>query len=317
MGASIAHAVPPGSTIGIVTPGSPPETRAEVQRGIAWWESNGYRVKLMPGALAQSDWHAGSPEVRAGDLQAAFADPEIDAIQTMRGGYGSAQVIPLLDFDAIAETPKVFVGLSDITALHVALLARAGLATFYGPSLTMFGTPSPSAFTTDRFLRVLAGETTGAVPEDRDRLTVISIAGGRASGRLVGGCLVDFIYTIGTPWEADLDGAIFFFEECNTAPIGIDRALLYLEQVGKLEGVRGIVVGELAGCEWYEHTSSPRSKTLENVLEDRLGGLGIPVLYGLPLGHGASLATLPLGVEATVDAESLTLTIDEPALLPP
>ncbi len=315
MKAAVARAVPPGSTIGVVTPASPAETRAEVQRGIAWWESKGYRVTLMPGALEEDGWHAGSAEVRARDLQAAFADPQIDAIQTMRGGYGSAQVVPLLDFDAIAETPKAFVGLSDITALHSALLARSGLVTFYGPSLTMFGSPSPSPFTTDRFLHVLAGETTGPVPEDRDRLTVISIAGGRASGRLVGGCLVDFIYTIGTAWEPDLAGAIFFFEECNSAPIQIDRALLYLQQAGKLEGVRGIVVGELAGCEWHEHTSAPRSKTLENVLEDRLGGLGVPVLYGLPLGHGASLATLPLGVEATVDADALTLTIDEPALL--
>jgi LD-carboxypeptidase N-terminal domain len=204
--ALVARAAPPGSTIGVVTPGSPPETRAEVERGVAWWESKGYRVKLMPGALEQDGWHAGSPEVRAADLQTAFADPEIDAIQTMRGGYGSAQVIPLLDFDAIAETPKFFVGLSDITALHAALLARAGLATFYGPSLTMFGNPSLSPFTAERFLQVLAGETTGPVPEDRDRLTVIAIAGGGASGRLVGGCLGDFIYTIGTPWEPDLKG---------------------------------------------------------------------------------------------------------------
>jgi muramoyltetrapeptide carboxypeptidase len=311
----IAPAAPPGSTIGVVAPASPPETRAEVQRGIAWWESKGYRVKLMPGVLEQDGWHAGSPEVRARDLQAAFADPEIEAIQTMRGGYGSAQVIPLLDFDAIADTPKAFVGLSDITALHAALLARAGLATFYGPSLTMVGNPSAAPLTVDRFLHVLGGETTGQVPEDRDRLTVVSIAGGRASGRLVGGCLVDFIYTIGTPWEPELDGAIFFFEECHTAPIRIDRALLYLEQVGKFEGLRGIVVGELAGCEWYEHTSAPRSKTLEEVLLDRLGGLGVPVLYGLPLGHGASLATIPLGVDATVDADALTLTIDRPALI--
>ena len=288
--------------------------RADVQRGIAWLESKGYRVKLMPGALEQDGWHAGSPEVRAGDLQTAFADPEVDAILSMRGGYGSAQVIPLLDFDVIGKTPKAFVGLSDITALHAAFLARAGLATFYGPSLTMFGDPSPPSFTTERFLRVLAGETTGPVPEDRERLTVMSIAGGKASGRLVGGCLVDFIYTIGTPWEPNLDSAIFFFEDVSNAPIRIDRALLYLEQIGKLAGVRGIVVGELAGCEWYEHTSAPRSKTLENVLEDRLGGLGIPVLYGLPLGHGASLATLPLGVQATLDADALTLTIDEPAL---
>jgi muramoyltetrapeptide carboxypeptidase len=311
---SVARVALPGSTIGIVTPGSPAETRAEVERGVAWWESQGYRVKLMPGALEQDDWHAGSPEVRARDLQAAFADPEIDAIQTMRGGYGSAQVIPLLDFEAIAETPKFFVGLSDITALHAALLVHAGLATFYGPSLTMVGSPSPSPLTVDRLLQVLAGETAGPVPEDRDRLTVISIAGGRASGRLVGGCLGDFIYTIGTPWEPDLDGAIFFFEAVSSPPIRIDRELLYLEQIGKFEGVRGIVVGELAGCEWYEFTSAPRSKTLEDVLAGRLGGLGIPVLYGLPLGHGASLSTLPLGVQATVDADALTLTIDEPAL---
>ena len=271
----------------------------------------------MPGALEEDGWHAGSPAMRAADLQAAFADPEVDAIQTMRGGYGSTQVIPLLDFDAIAATPKLFVGLSDITALHAALLVRAGLPTFYGPSLTMLGAPSPSPFTTDRFLRVLAGETTGLVPEDRSRLTVISIAGGRATGRLVGGNLGAFIYTLGTPWEPDLNGTIFFFEDSNNSPIHIDSTLLYLEQVGKFEGVRGIVVGELAGCEWYRFTSFPRSKTLENVLDDRLGALGIPVLYGLPLGHGASLATLPLGVGATVDADALTLTIDENALVVP
>ena len=258
----IAPAAPPGSTIGVVTPGSPPETRAEVQRGIAWWESQGYRVKLMPGALEQDGWHGGSPEVRASDLQSAFADPEVDVIQTMRGGYGSAQVIPLLDLDAIAETPKAFAGLSDITALHVALNARARLATFYGPSLTMFGSPSPSEFTAKRFLQVLAGETEGPVPEDRDRLTVISIAGGKASGRLLGGCLLDVIYTFGTAWEPDLDGTIFFFEDSGSAPIQIDRALLYLEQSGKLEGVRGVVVGELAGSEWYHHVTAPRTKTL-------------------------------------------------------
>ena len=309
----IGRAAAPGSTIGIVTPGSPPETRAEVHRGIAWWESRGYRVKLAAGALEETDWHAGSPELRARDLQAAFADPEIDAIQTMRGGYGSAQVIPLLDLGRIADSPKAFIGLSDITALHAAF-NRAGLATFYGPSLTMVGSPSPNALTTDRLLEVLRGGTSGPVPPDPDRLSLIGLAPGRATGRLLGGCLTDFIYTIGTPWEVDLDGAIFFFEEVGTAPIRIDRALLHLEQTGKLRGVRGVVVGELAGCEWHEWQSSPRSKTLEQVLAGRLGSLGVPILYGLPLGHGASLATLPLGVEATVDADALTLTIDEAAL---
>jgi len=313
MSTLLGRAAPPGSTIGIVTPGSPMESRAELQRGIAWWREHGYEVRLMPGALEQADWHAGSPETRARDIQEAFADPEVNAIQTMRGGYGSAQVIPLLDLEAIARAPKAFIGLSDITALHVAF-NRFGLATFYGPSLTMVGVPGPPAMTTDRLLRVLGGETTGQVPADPDRLTAIPISPGRASGRLLGGCLSDFIYTIGTPWEIDLDGSIFFFEEVGMAPIRLDRALLYLDQIGKLKGVRGIVVGELAGSEWHEFTSSPRSKTLEDVLTDRLGRLGVPIIYGLPLGHGDTLVTLPLGVRATVDADALMLTIDEPAL---
>ena len=164
---------------------------------------------------------------------------------------------------------------------------------------------------------MLAGDGAGPVPHDPERLDVIAIAGGRASGRLAGGCLSDLVHTIGTPWEPDLRGAVFFFEEVGLAPIQIDRALLHLEQAGKLEGVRGVVVGELAGCEWHEWTSSPRAKTLEEVLEARLGGLGVPVLYGLPLGHGSSMATLPLGVEATVDADALSLTIDAPALVGP
>ncbi len=126
MPALVGRPAPPGSTIGVVTPGSPPESRAAVERGVAWWESQGYRVKLMPGALEREDWHGGSAEVRAADLQAAFADPEVDVVQTMRGGYGSAQTIPLLDFDEIRETPKAFIGLSDITALHAALLGAPG-----------------------------------------------------------------------------------------------------------------------------------------------------------------------------------------------
>ena len=152
------------------------------------------------------------------------------------------------------------------------------------------------------------------VPNDADRLNLLGIAPGRASGRLVGGTLLDFMYTFGTPWEVDLDGAILFFEEVGIAPIRLDRALLYLEQIGKFRGVRGIVVGELPGSEWDAWQSSPRSKTLEEVLTGRLAHLGVPVLYGLPIGHGPTLSTMPLGVQAAVDADALTLTIDEPAL---
>jgi len=311
--ALVGRPAPPGSTIGVVTPGSPPETRAEVERGIAWWESQGYRVKLMPGALERDDWHGGSPEVRAADLQAAFADPEVDAVQTMRGGYGSAQTIPLLDFEAIKQTPKAFFGLSDITALHAALLARAGLSTFYGPSLSMLGQPSPASFTSERFLQVLRGETTGPVPEDSERLTVVSIAAGKASGRLVGGCLLDFIFTIGLRGSPTSTARS---SSSRTRAARRSRSTARCSTSTSWASSTRCAESSSASSPVASGTTStaPRSKTLEEVLTGRLGDLGVPVLYNLPLGHGASLATLPLGVQATLDADSKTLTIDEPAL---
>ena len=269
----------------------------------------------MPGALEQDDWHAGSRRC----VLAICRPPsptEIDAIQTMRGGYGSAQMIPLLDFEAIAETPKFFVGLRHYGAARCASRSHR-TSDVLRPEPDDGRSPSPSPLTLDRFLQVLAGETTGPVPEDRDRLTVISIAGGRGDGRLVGGCLGDFIYTIGTPWEPRLDGAIFFFEDVGNAPIRIDRALLSPSRRSASSRAFEASSSESCRLEWYEFTSAPRSKTLEDVLGDRLGGSASQRFTDLPLGHGASLATLPLGVEATVDADALALTIDEPALEPP
>ncbi len=129
----IAKAVLPGGTIGIVSPASPYNTYSDVLRGIAWWEAKGYHVKLAEGALARTDWTAGSPELRARDLMAMFTDASVDAIQCLRGGYGSAQIIPLLDFEVIAAHPKPFIGFSDITALHVALLRYYGYGNFLWP----------------------------------------------------------------------------------------------------------------------------------------------------------------------------------------
>ncbi len=312
----IANALPPGGTIGIVSPASPYDTYSDVLRGIAWWESHGYHVKLAEGALERTDWVAGSPEQRARDLMAMFSDPSVDAIQCLRGGYGSAQVIPHIDFKVIADNPKPFIGFSDITALHTAILRFTGLATLYGPSLTSVGSPSMSEFTGKRLLQVLCGETTGPFPRDPDDSFVRALAPGRTSGRLVGGCLSDLLFTMGTPWEFTLDDAIFVFEEVGSSPHGIDRALLQLTQAGKFERVRGVVVGDLTGCEWNDGDGAPwpHTKTLEEVLEERLGPLGVPVIYKLPFGHGTHMATVPLGVQATLDASTCNLVVAEPAL---
>jgi len=314
----LANALPPGGTIGIVSPASPYDTYSDVLRGIAWWEAHGYRVKLAEGALARTDWTAGSPELRALDLMAMFSDPSVDAIQCLRGGYGSAQVIPHLDYQAIVAHPKPFIGFSDITALHTALLRFTDLATFYGPSLTSVGDPTMSEFTGQRLLQVLSGETTGPFPRDPNDPFVRALAPGKASGRLVGGCLSDLQHTMGTPWEFTLDDALFVFEEVGSSPHGIDRALLQLSQAGKFERVRGVVVGDLEGCEWKSDEGGapwPHTKTLEEMLEERLGPLGVPVIYKLPFGHGTHNATLSLGVQATLDADTCSLVVTEPALL--
>jgi len=306
--------LPPGGTIGVAAPASPYDARSEVLRGVEWWESQGYRVKLAEGVFSRDDYVAGDPRQRAADLNALFADPEVDLVQALQGGYGSAQTIPFLDFDAIAANPKPFVGFSDITALHVAIRQRTGMATFYGNGLVGVGDPQTSDFTRMRILQVLGGDAAGEVPRNPDDPYVRAIRGGTATAPLVGGCLWLLLQTMATPWEVELDGAILFFEDYKAPPYYIDGMLTQLGHAGKLEGIAGVVVGEMEDCDWGDQRQASdwaRSRSLEDVLEEHLEPLGVPVLYRLPLGHGKHLAALPLGVRYTLDADSRRLTVDE------
>jgi len=311
--------LPPGGTIGVAAPASPYDARSEVERGIEWWEGQGYHVKLAPGVFARDDYVAGDARERAADLNALFADPEVDVVQCLQGGYGSAQTIPHLDLDAIAVSPKPFVGYSDITALHVVLRQRVGLATLYGYGLVGVGDRESTAFSRDRLLEVLARGGTGEVPPDPDDPYVRTIRGGRVTAPLVGGCLWLLLQTMGTPWEVELDGAIFFFEDYKAPPYYVDGMLTQLAQAGKLANVAGVVVGDMEGCDWGDLRQASdwaRSRSIEDVLEEHLEPLGVPVLYKLPLGHGKHLASLPLGVRCTLDADLRTLTVDEPPFRP-
>ncbi|MDW8338355.1 MAG: LD-carboxypeptidase [Thermoleophilia bacterium] len=312
--------LPEGGTIGVVAAASPYDSRSEVIRGVAWWEERGYRVKLAEHVWARDDYVAGDPRRRADDLNALFADPEVDVVQTLQGGFGSAQTIPFLDFDLIAANPKPLVGYSDITALHVALLQRAGLGTIYGNGLIGLGSPETSAFSRERLLDVLRTGGVGPVPRNPDDPWVRTIRGGKVTAPLVGGCLWLLMQTMGTPWEIDLEGAILFFEDTHAPPYYVDGQLVQLAHAGKLEGVVGVVVGEMERCDWGDLrpvSDWARSRSLEDVLEERLEPRGVPVLYGLPLGHGKHLAALPLGVRCTLDADAGTLTVEEPVLRPP
>jgi muramoyltetrapeptide carboxypeptidase len=306
--------LPVGGTIGVAALASPYDARSEVLRGVEWWEAQGYRVKLAEHVYARDDYVAGDARDRAVDLNALFADPEVDAVQALRGGYGSAQAIPHLDFDAIAASPKPFVGFSDITALHVAISRRTGMPTIYGPGLTGIGSADCTEFTRERLLAVLGGLAAGPVPPDPDDPYVRAIHGGSVTAPLVGGCLWLLLQTMGTPWEVDLDGSIFFFEDVKAPPYYVDGMLTQLRHAGKLDGVAGVVVGEMKDCDWGDIRPASdwaRSRSLEDVLEEHLEPLGVPVLYRLPLGHGKHLAALPLGLRYTLDADQRTLTLDE------
>ncbi|MGI8573788.1 MAG: S66 peptidase family protein [Egibacteraceae bacterium] len=306
----------PGGTIGVPAPASPYFNRSELLRGVEWWEGQGYRVKLSEHIHARRMYTAGTPAQRAADLEEMFADPEVDIVQCYQGGYGSAQLVPLVDWELIRAHPKPFIGYSDITALHLALRHYTGLVTFYGPTLGDVAHPKVKAFNQQRMLAALtAQEPLGTVPDNPDDAYLRAIAPGRASGTLVGGCLWLIGQTIATPWQPDLRGAILFFEDVDCPAWYMDGLLNQMTQIGMLEGVAGVVVGELVRCDWSRSRADwAQTLSIEDVLEQYLQPLGVPVLYGLPMGHGEYLTTTPLGVRATLDADARTLTIDEPAV---
>jgi muramoyltetrapeptide carboxypeptidase len=311
-----ARPLQPGGTIGVAAASSPFEERSEIDRSIRWYEERGYRVKLADGVYARDDFVAGDPKTRARDVNALFANPEVDVVQLLRGGYGASQVVPHLDYDLISANPKPLVGYSDVTALHIAIRQRTGMVTFYGPGFTGMGSAARGDWSKDRFLRALTDPAPlGNVPARPDDSYIGGLGSGRATAPLVGGCLWLLRETLATPWEIELDGAILFFEDVHCPPWHVDGMLTQLHNAGKLAKVAGVAIGEMHKCEeWRQPESWLRSRSMEDVFEHHLEPLGIPVVHNLPLGHGEHLCTIPLGVTATVDADARQLVIEEPAL---
>jgi muramoyltetrapeptide carboxypeptidase len=304
-----------GGVVGVMAPSGPYFNGSDIDRPLRWWQDRGYRVKLTDSVWAKDDYVAGPPEKRAEDLNGLFADPEVDVIQVLWGGTGAIEILPFLDYDLIAQNPKALMGFSDITNLHIALRQQAGLVTLHGPGFGSMGIPDRTAFTWDSAVAAFREGGSGQVPRDPDDPYVRTIAGGTATGPIVGGNLFTFVHLIGTPFDPVFDGAILFMEEVNEPPYIVEVHLHQLQLAGKLDNVVGVVVGELHDCDWREsRPEAPRTRSIEDVLERCLSDLGVPVLYKLPLGHGKHLATIPLGVQATLDADAQTLTIDQPGV---
>ncbi len=299
------QALKEGDAVGVVAPASPPADPEDLDRGIAVLAAIGLRVRLGRHARERRGYLAGSDRDRAADLMEMFRDPTVQAIFCVRGGYGSGRLLHLLDYGVIRRHPKVFVGYSDVTALHLAIHRRAGLVTFHGPMVAGDLARGLAPFTADFLRRALfRAAPLGLVANPPDLPPAVAIRGGVARGPLVGGNLSLVVATLGTPYEIETAGRILFLEEVGEAPYRIDRMLTHLRQAGKLDGVAGVAFGE-----WAE-------RGVEEVVRDRLGDIGFPVLGNLAIGHGAEKATLPLGVRATLNATAGWLSIDEPAVTP-
>lgn len=311
-----ARPLRPGGTIGVPAPASPYFNRSELLRGVEWWEGKGYNVVLGEGIHANRMYTAGDPATRARDVTALFANEAVDVIHCFQGGYGSAQTIPLIDWDVVRANPKPFVGYSDITALHVALRHFADLVTFYGPGVAGVGDHKTKEFTRKRLLQALSTtDPLGQVPTSPKDHYIRPLGEGRVSARMVGGCLWLIGQSIGTPWQPDLSGMIFFFEDVDCPAWYMDGLLNQMTQAGMLDEVVGVVVGELKDCDWRDSRPEwAQTLSIEDVLEQYIEPLGVPALYGFPMGHGDYLATTPLNVEVTLDADERTLTITEAAL---
>lgn len=297
----------PGDTVMLVSPSGP--TRPErVARGIELLTGWGLRPVLAPNAYARQGYLAGGDELRAADLNTAFADPEVRGVICTRGGYGAQRVVDLIDMAAVRRDPKVVAGFSDITALQFALWRGARLASVHGPGAAWLDdrTPPHSAESLHTALMTTEPVTVAAVAEEE---TVAVRVPGRAEGPLLGGNLCLITASIGTPDMPDLTGAILLIEEVQEPPYKVDRMLTHLRRCGALDGVAGVAVGQFTECADGWDTS------VVDVLTDRLGDLGIPVLGGLPIGHGVGQLTVPVGTPATLDATAGTLTVS-PAVRP-
>ncbi|MGC5018263.1 S66 peptidase family protein [Micromonospora sp. DT47] len=285
----------------LVSPSGP--TRPErVARGIELLTGWGLRPVLAPNAYAQRGYLAGGDELRAADLNTAFADPEVRGVICTRGGYGAQRVVDLIDMAAVRRNPKVVAGFSDITALQFALWRGARLASVHGPGAAWLDerTPLRSAESLHAALMTTEPVTVAAVAEEE---TFGVRVPGRAAGPLLGGNLCLITASIGTPDLPDLTGAVLLVEEVQEPPYKVDRMLTHLRRAGALDRIAGVAVGQFTEC------ADGWDTTVVDVLTERLGDLGVPVLGGLPIGHGAGQLTVPVGTRAVLDTDAGTLTV--------
>jgi muramoyltetrapeptide carboxypeptidase len=306
-----------GDTVGIVAPASAPPDPEVIERAGTVLEGLGFRPKFASNVRKRWGFLAGNDKQRARDIMEMFADRNVKAIFCVRGGYGSARLLGLLDYQLIRRNPKIFVGYSDITSLHCAFLRRSNLASFHGPMLNSdFVKEDLPEFTLQSFLRtVMEARPAGDISQGAGGQRAKIVRSGKASGRLIGGNLSLLCTTVGTPFQPSFKHRILFLEDLDEPPYRLDRMLTHLANAGLLQQVAGVAVGINKNCEDPKAGAREFRQSAQDVLRERLLPLKVPVVTGLPFGHVPVNATIPVGLNAMLDAARGELVITEAAVV--
>ncbi len=301
------RALRPGSVIGIAAPAGPVENREGLDRGVAALVRLGFQVRFDERIFQSFRYLAGSDEARAGELQRLFEDDSIDAVVALRGGYGCARLIPLLDEGRLRPHCKLFMGFSDLTTMHLFFRRRFGWVTIHGPMAVSASLGNVGTAEEENLYSLLTD------PGYRLRLTFPELESwvpGTEEGKLVGGCLSLVAASIGTAYQIKTEGKILFLEDLGEPPYRVDRMLTQLRLAGILDSVAGVLLGRFQDC-----NPERGDYTVEDVLHEHLEALGVPVIAHFPAGHGNENWSLPLGVKIKLDADTRQIEALEPAVV--
>ncbi len=299
-----------GDTIGVVAPSSP-TTKEKVKLAQEQLEALGFVVKMGKSCYNTHGYLAGSDESRAEDINCMFKDPSVEGIMCLRGGYGAPKILNLLDYEGIRSNPKVFIGYSDITAIHTAVHQRSELITFHGPMAASDLAGGIDDFSKESLLKaVMQPEPMGNIKNPAG-IEIQCLMAGKAEGRLIGGNLALIAATMGTPYEIDTKGKILFLEDIGEEPYSVDRMLTQLALAGKLEDAVGIILGDWNDC---EPKNPEESLSLMEVFEEILLPYKKPTVLNFKIGHCTPKITVPVGANAMLDAEQGKLYITESAV---
>jgi muramoyltetrapeptide carboxypeptidase len=284
-----------GDTIGIVAPANF-TVLEKINQGCNQLQKLGFKIKLGKSCLAKWFSFSGNDDLRANDINEMFADKTIDAVLCARGGYGCIRILNKINFDIIKNNPKLFIGFSDITSLHIAINRYAGLTTVHGPMLTSNIADNFDTVTQKSFVNVITGKTEQLSNPPGEQIKILKY--GEATGQIIGGTLSLVISSLATEYEIDTKHKLFFLEELNEYTYRIDKMLIQLKLAGKFNDCSGVILGDFKNCNEEKPEDFPLLDVFKNIFAD----FEKPVIYNFKSGHCCPMISVPFGVECKLSA---------------